>query len=133
VAETPTNQPGSVDFIRLLFIDAVEERIAHRWASRLAAVIGAQALRLRPDTTLAQVLDWAAAEHEFPRCLRAEAENGICQLPRLRGLRYVLRNGRALRKPIRQWIRHTCASFDSTQPARFPKDGAGQRSPSQWE
>ena len=61
MAGTQTNQPASMDFITLLFVDPVEERIAHRWASRLAAVIGAQALRLRPDTTLGQMLDWAAA------------------------------------------------------------------------
>lgn len=56
-----TGQNMSVDFIRFLFIDPVEKRIAHRWASRLAAVIGAQALQLRPETTLAELLDWAAA------------------------------------------------------------------------
>lgn len=61
MAETQTSQPASVDFIRLLFIDPVEERIAHRWASRLAAVIGAEALQLRPEMTLAQLLGWAAA------------------------------------------------------------------------
>lgn len=61
MAETRTKQPASVDFIRLLFIDPVEERVAHRWASRLATLIGPHALQLRPETTLAQMLDWAAA------------------------------------------------------------------------
>ena len=50
-----------MEFIRLLFVDSVEEQIAHRWASRLAALIGAQAHQLRPETTLSQLLDWAAA------------------------------------------------------------------------
>jgi hypothetical protein len=56
-----TNQPVNVEFIRLLFADPVEEEIAHRWAFRFAAVIGAQALQLRPATTLAEMLRWAAA------------------------------------------------------------------------
>ena len=59
--ETQTNQTLNVDFIRLLFLDPVEERIAHRWACRLAAVIGTQVMKLRPNTTLAQMLSWAAA------------------------------------------------------------------------
>jgi hypothetical protein len=50
-----------MEFIRLLFMDPVEEKIAHRWACRLASVIGAPALNLRPDTTLAQMLDWTAS------------------------------------------------------------------------
>jgi hypothetical protein len=61
VAETRTNQLEKVDFIRLLFIDPVQEQVAYRWASRLANVLGAQVLQLRPETTLAQMLDWAAA------------------------------------------------------------------------
>ena len=40
--------PLNVEFIRLLFADPVEEEIAHRWALRFAALIGAQALQLRP-------------------------------------------------------------------------------------
>jgi hypothetical protein len=39
----------------------VEEQIAHRWASRLAALVGAQALQLRPGTTLGEMLRWAAS------------------------------------------------------------------------
>lgn len=57
----PTSQAVSVEFMRLLFLDPVEEQIAHRWASRFAALVGVQALQLRPGTTLAEMLGWAAA------------------------------------------------------------------------
>jgi hypothetical protein len=50
-----------VGFIRLLFKSPVEELIAHRWAKRLAALLGARAMDLRPDTTLSHMLAWAAA------------------------------------------------------------------------
>jgi len=49
----------NVEFIRLLFIDPVEEEVAYRWASRLARVVGQQARRLRPGTTLEEMLHWA--------------------------------------------------------------------------
>ena len=55
-----TDQQVNVEFIRLLFADPVEEEIAHRWAFRFAVLIGAQALQLRPGTTLAEMLRWAA-------------------------------------------------------------------------
>ena len=58
--ETPTTESVSVEFMRLLFTDAVEEEIAYRWASRFAGLVGAQALQLRPDTTLAEMLRWGA-------------------------------------------------------------------------
>jgi hypothetical protein len=61
VPEIQTKQTVSVDFIRLLFTDPVEEQIAHRWASRFAALVGAQALQLRREATLAQMLSWAAS------------------------------------------------------------------------
>ena len=38
----------------------VEEEIAHRWASRLSRLIGPGVMRLRPETTLSEMLDWAA-------------------------------------------------------------------------
>jgi hypothetical protein len=50
-----------VKFIRLLFTDPVQEEVAYRWASRFARVIGKHALKLRPGTTLAEMLKWAAA------------------------------------------------------------------------
>lgn len=56
----PTDHDMSMEFIRLLFADPVEEEIAHRWATRLALLIGPQALDLRPETTLREMLRWAA-------------------------------------------------------------------------
>lgn len=50
----------SLDFIRLLFKSRIEEEIAHRWAMRLGDVLGPQAAQLRPETTLAEMLKWAA-------------------------------------------------------------------------
>ena len=50
-----------VEFIRLLFPDPVEEEIAHRWAMRLAKLFGGEVLKLRPETTLAEILSWAVA------------------------------------------------------------------------
>lgn len=47
--------------MRLLFTDPVEEEIAHRWASRFARLVGPQVLQLRPQTTLAEMLAWAAS------------------------------------------------------------------------
>jgi hypothetical protein len=55
------SEDANVEFIRLLFRSPVEEEIAHRWASRLSKLIGAQAMRLRPNTTLAEMLHWAAS------------------------------------------------------------------------
>lgn len=49
-----------MEFIRLLFIDSIEEAIAYRWASRYAALVGPQAEQLRPATTLTEMLNWAA-------------------------------------------------------------------------
>jgi hypothetical protein len=57
---SPASQTAEVEFIRLLFTEPVEERIAQRWASRLAALVGPQVLQLRPQTTLAEMLKWAA-------------------------------------------------------------------------
>lgn len=50
-----------VGFIRLLFRSPVEELVAHRWAKRLASLVGLRAMELRPETTLSQMLEWAAA------------------------------------------------------------------------
>ena len=55
-----SSQDVEVKFIRLLFTDPIQEEIAYRWASRFAKVMGEQALKLRPGTTLAEMLKWAA-------------------------------------------------------------------------
>jgi hypothetical protein len=55
------NEEVDVEFIRLLFTDPVEEQIAHRWASRFARLVGPRVLQLRPQSTLAEMLEWAAA------------------------------------------------------------------------
>ncbi len=55
-----TSRPVKMDFMRLLFTDPVEEALAHRWACRFAALVGPAALRLRPETTLGEMLEWAA-------------------------------------------------------------------------
>ena len=55
-----SSQDVEVKFIRLLFTDPIQEEIAYRWASRFARLIGGQALNLRPETTLAEMLKWAA-------------------------------------------------------------------------
>jgi hypothetical protein len=60
MSHSPANQNVEVEFIRLLFANPVEEEIAHRWASRFARLVGSQVLQLRPQTTLAEMLGWAA-------------------------------------------------------------------------
>ena len=55
--------PVNMEFIRLLFPDPVEEKIAYRWACRFAGVVGVKASELRPTTTLAEMLHWAATGH----------------------------------------------------------------------
>ena len=58
-----TNRPVSevsVEYIRLLFRSQVEEEVAYRWASRLARLLGPGVMRLRPNTSLAELLKWAA-------------------------------------------------------------------------
>ena len=50
-------------FIRLFFQAPIEEEIAFRWANRLGNVLGPRMSELRPTITLAEMLDWAAAEH----------------------------------------------------------------------
>ena len=63
--QSPEAMRGSksvdVEFIRLLFPDPVEEEIAHCWAMRLARLLGGEVLKLRPETTLAEILSWAVA------------------------------------------------------------------------
>ena len=49
-----------VEFIRLFFRVADEEQIAHRWAARLARVVGSRVMELRPETTLSEMLKWGA-------------------------------------------------------------------------
>jgi hypothetical protein len=56
-----TARASEVDFIRIFFIDPVEEEIARRWSSRLGRLIGPRIEDLRPDTTLAQMLRWGLA------------------------------------------------------------------------
>jgi hypothetical protein len=58
-----TRQKVDVRFIRLLFMNPVEEEVAYRWACRFADLAGEQTLELRPDTTLAEMLRWAASAH----------------------------------------------------------------------
>ena len=58
--QSPAKQNVEIEFIRLLFTDPVEEEVAHRWASRFARLVGPQVLQLRPQTTLAEMLQWAA-------------------------------------------------------------------------
>jgi hypothetical protein len=60
MSRSAASQNVEVEFIRLLFTDPVEEEIAYRWALRLAGLVGRQVLRLRPQTTLAEMLKWAA-------------------------------------------------------------------------
>ena len=48
------------EFIRLFFPAAVEEEIASRWVRRLRTVVGPRFRQLRPETTLAEILEWAA-------------------------------------------------------------------------
>jgi hypothetical protein len=60
MSQNRANQNLEVEFIRLLFTDPVEEEIAHRWALRFARLVGPQVLHLRPQTTLDEMLKWAA-------------------------------------------------------------------------
>lgn len=48
-------------FIRLLFKSPVEEFIAYQWAKRLGVLLGERVMQLRPDTTLSEMLEWAAS------------------------------------------------------------------------
>ena len=54
-----SNKGIDVEFIRLLFRDPTEEEIAHRWATRIALLVGGEVLKLRPETTLMEILNWA--------------------------------------------------------------------------
>jgi hypothetical protein len=60
MAGTHESKEVNIEFIRLLFRSPVEDEVAHRWASRLSKLIGARIMSLRPDTTLAEILQWAA-------------------------------------------------------------------------
>ena len=51
---------ADVEFIRLLFKPRIQEDVAHRWATRLARLLGPSVRHLRPDTTLSELLEWAA-------------------------------------------------------------------------
>jgi hypothetical protein len=51
-----------VEFIRLFFTSAAEEEIAFQWATRLASLLGPEISQLRPETTLADLLAWAARQ-----------------------------------------------------------------------
>jgi len=50
----------SVEFIRLFFRSPLEEEIGYRWATRLGKLLGGGVTQLRPDTTLGEILNWAA-------------------------------------------------------------------------
>ena len=56
-----SERPKRIDvgFIRLLFTETVQEEVALQWAERLALVVGAEVLNLRPETCLAEILKWA--------------------------------------------------------------------------
>jgi len=56
-----SNSKINIEFIRLFFRASDEEEIAHRWASRLGKLIGTRVLKLRPETTLTEMLKWGAA------------------------------------------------------------------------
>src|SRR5262245_59219090 len=58
---SPLTQELDVRFIRLLFKSPIEGLIAHRWATRLGKLLGPRVMELRPDTTLSELLRWAAA------------------------------------------------------------------------
>jgi hypothetical protein len=59
---TDTTKPSvDVEFIRLFFRESDEEEIAHRWASRLGGLLGPRVMELRPETTLSEMLRWAAS------------------------------------------------------------------------
>ena len=58
---TPGTPEPDVRFIRLLFTSSVEELIAYRWATRLSRLLGTRVMELRPDSTLSEMLAWAAA------------------------------------------------------------------------
>jgi len=59
---SPAARPEiDVGFVRLLFRSPVEGVIAHRWATRLGRLLGQRVMELRPDTTLSEMLRWAAA------------------------------------------------------------------------
>ena len=51
----------NVEFMRLFFTSPVEEEIALRWSRRLGRLLGKQALALRPETTLSELMNWAEA------------------------------------------------------------------------
>jgi hypothetical protein len=51
----------NMNFVRLLFTNQTEEKVAHRWAQRLAVLLGPAARQLRPETTLDEMLRWAAS------------------------------------------------------------------------
>ena len=53
-----------VEFIRIFFRASDEEDIAHRWAWRLGRLLGTRVSELRAETTLAEMLAWAAAGGE---------------------------------------------------------------------
>lgn len=56
-----TTDEVNIEFIRLLFRSRIEEEVAYRWASRLGRLIGPRIMELRPDTTLTELLNWAAS------------------------------------------------------------------------
>lgn len=56
----PAGSTPNMEFIGIFFPVPIEEEIALRWARRLGALLGPKATELRPDTTLRELLDWAA-------------------------------------------------------------------------
>ena len=60
MVDDPVKSEPDVRFIRLLFREPTEELIAYRWARRLGRLLGQRVMQLRPDTTLSEMLEWAA-------------------------------------------------------------------------
>jgi len=63
MSDRMTSPPCEGEFIRLFFPAPVEEEIAARWARRLAILVGPRIKELRPETTFAEILEWAATNN----------------------------------------------------------------------
>jgi hypothetical protein len=66
-----TEAEPNMEFMRLLFTSPVEEEIALRWSKRLGRLLGMQALALRPETTLYDLMNWAEV-------LKADSFSFVC-------------------------------------------------------
>jgi hypothetical protein len=103
---SPRHSDPSVEFLRLLFKSPNEEEFAVRCAQFLARIVGNRVSLLRPDTTLAEIIEWSGRSIDgLLLAIVLEREFGV-------DLKEILANPEFT--TFRDLVEHVCAREDKT-------------------